>query len=260
MADELRGYAVLLGASIRSALAYWQNSILGIVAALLTQGAQLVFLTVALSVFPVLSGWRLADVVLLYGVRMAAHGLFVVFFGGVIGTDVIVRSGDCDHMRVRPLSLPLQIMSNSVSLMAVGDLLLGTGSLGLGLWLSRGSLGATGTAIAILATLGGVCVEGAIQLFLASFAFRDVATLPVRILADGINSQLGGLPISIFPVGLQWLFFTALPVAYIAYLPLSLLRAGNGLLAFAASGIGIVLLTCAFYAVDRAARRYESAL
>src|SRR5699024_7701441 len=75
----------------------------------------------------------------------------------------------------------------------------------------------------LAAVIGGALVEGAVQIVLGSLAFRFLNTLQARAAVNEVFNLYGNYPFRIFPGLLQYLLTFALPVAFVAYLPASVI-------------------------------------
>jgi ABC-2 type transport system permease protein len=71
----------------------------------------------------------------------------------------------------------------------------------------------------VVAIIGGVLVEAAIQLAFSCVILRSPAALSVGMWIEEIMSTFGNYPLSILPTLLRGVFTFVLPVAFIAYLP-----------------------------------------
>jgi ABC-2 type transport system permease protein len=104
-----------------------------------------------------------------------------------------------------------------------------------------------------------------VQIAMSSLSFRYLNTLQLRVAANEVFNVYGNYPFAIFPQVLQYLLTFALPVAFVAYLPASvILDRTDGLhvaawLAWAAPIIGAILFALAVRLWRRMSRYYQSA-
>jgi ABC-2 type transport system permease protein len=116
----------------------------------------------------------------------------------------------------------------------------------------------------VLAVIGGAMTELALQLAISALTFRTLATQALRGTVDAIFNSFGGYPIKIFPGVTQIVLTFVLPLAFVAYLPSTVLldRGGElrvpGWLAMGAPVFGCLLCcsACAFW--GRQIRSYQS--
>jgi ABC-2 type transport system permease protein len=142
--------------------------------------------------FTDLGGWTLGEVAFLYGMRLLVHALRGICFGNV-GREMewLVRRGEFDRMLVRPMSPP-----------AIASL--------------------------VVAVLGGCLVEAALELALASLTFRIVRAHALFALVSDVNNRFGSYPLHIFGDLARFVLTFGVPVAFIAYLPATVLLGRTG--------------------------------
>jgi ABC-2 type transport system permease protein len=221
--EDLRASRILLQAGWRAALVYRASFLSAIVGGVALQGTQLLFIGVLLSKFSVIDGWRLNDVAFLFAMRLAAHAFYVVPFGALVMIDYSIQQGEVDRYLLRPAGIYLQVVTRHAPLMALGDALLGFGSLAIFAGQSSVSWTPGKVAFLIAAVIGGGLVETGMQTFLAAFSFRMTSTISLRILADDTITRFSGYPLTMFN---RWGFLSltfVFPMAFIAYLPATML-------------------------------------
>lgn len=221
--DDLRAGRILLRASWRAAVTYRVSFLSTIVGGVALQGTQLLFIGVLLSKFSVIAGWRLNDVALLFAMRLAAHAFYVVPFGALYAIDNAIQQGDVDRYLLRPAGVYLQVITRYAPLAALGDALLGFGALAAFAAQSAVSWTPGKVLFLIAALIGGGLVEAGMQTFLAGMSFRMTSTTSMRILADDTITRFSGYPLTMFG---RWGFLSLtfiFPMAFIAYLPATVL-------------------------------------
>ena len=260
----LRAWWVLERAALRAQTQYRANLLAGLIGGLTYQGVNVVFLALLLNGFGMIGGWGIAELGLLVGIRLAAHSLYVLPFGGMLETARLVREGDYDLLLLRPVDQFLQIITRRFNVLTVGDGLLGLAALvGFGLlapvewtWWRLGYV--------VAAVVGGGLVETAVQVAIGSLAFRGGVAAAMQIQADRIVTTFGIYPLTIFgPAGLFFLCFV-FPLGFVAYLPATALLgrvaevplpAG---LVWASPLAGWVLLPLSLLLFHRMSRHYQS--
>lgn len=86
----LRTYKLLVGAAWRAEMQYRGNLLVNILGGLCYQGAGLAFIWAVLARFGNLGGWTLGEIAFLYGLRLAAHGLWIVPGHQLLFVDQVV--------------------------------------------------------------------------------------------------------------------------------------------------------------------------
>jgi ABC-2 type transport system permease protein len=221
--EDARASRILLRAAWRAAISYRVSFLSTILGGVALQGTQLLFIGVLLSKFEVIHGWRLNEVAFLFAMRLAAHAFYVVPFGALVMIDQAIQQGDVDRFLLRPAGIYLQVITRYAPLMALGDTLLGFGSLAI--FATQTSVSWTpGKVVFLIAALvGGGLVEAGMQTFLAGFSFRMTSTISLRVLADDTITRFSGYPLTMFN---RWGFLSltfVFPMAFIAYLPATVL-------------------------------------
>jgi ABC-2 type transport system permease protein len=262
--EDLRASRILLRAGWRAAMTYRVSFLSTIVGGIALQGTQLLFIGVLLSKFNVIHGWQLNDIAFLFAMRLAAHAFYVVPFGALFSIDQAIQQGDVDRYLLRPAGIYLQVVTRYAPLMALGDTLLGFGSLALFAPQSSVSWTPGKVVFLIAAVIGGGLVEAGLQTFLAALSFRMTSTTSLRILADDTVSRFSSYPLTMFD---RWGFLSltfVFPMAFIAYLPATVLLGRTdqlpipAWLAYISPCGGLVIFTIGVTFFNRMIRTYNS--
>ena len=252
-------------ASIRGEMQYRASFIMSLVFGFLFQSIGFIFVAVILTRFDAVAGWSLWEVGLLYGIRLASHGLWVVSVNQVFRFDQIVQEGEWDRFLIRPVPIWAQLMFTQFRIPPLGDLL--SGLVLLGLALARVEIDWS-PAIALflaLAIVGGALIDGAFQLGAAAFAFRYLQTMPLRIVFDDLQGRFGSYPMNIFERPLRVFMTWIVPMAFMAWVPSTVVLGRTAELPFpawiawASPLIGFALMAGAIWLFVRQSRNYQSA-
>jgi ABC-2 type transport system permease protein len=208
--------------------------------------------------FQEVRGWRLDDVMVLFGVVATGFGVAVVFAGGVRELSRTVSEGELDVFLTQPKSPLLHVVASRTQASGWGDMLSGLGFLA-----ASGAVGPAQLPLVVVAVTCSATVFVASGVILHSGAFwlGRVETL-ARHLWDFLVT-FSTYPRSLFAGALKLMLFTVVPAGFIGYLPAELLRGpqtGAELgVAIAAAVGGAVAYSLLAFAVFRAGlRRYES--
>jgi ABC-2 type transport system permease protein len=264
MAQAVRLYGTLVGAGLRGQLQYRANFVIWIVTGLVYQLTGFVFIWVLLTRFQAIAGWTLGEVAFLYGLRLLGHGTYMLVFGRLIFTEQLIRDAEFDRFLVRPTSVLLQVMTREFPVNAIGDF-------GGGAILFIAASGLTGVdwsppalAYLLLTVVGAALIESGIALAIVSTNFRFLSSRALVRIVDDIFSNFGNYPIRIFGGLLQFILTFALPVAFIAYLPATVLLGRTGelmihpLFAYLAPAAGLVVFGLAYVVWSGEMRHYQS--
>lgn len=213
----------LASASIRSEFQYRANAITSILGGLLYQMTGFVTVWIIVARFNEIGGWSLGEITFLYGMRLTSHGIFYACFSQMFEADRVLLTGEYDRYLLRPFSPLLQLFTRKLRINCFGDLLGGT--LLLSVASSRVDVDWSPAAglFLLAAVVGGALVEGSVQITLGSLSFRFLQTTSVRTTVNEVFNLYGNYPFSIFPKLLEYLLTFALPVAFVAFLPSTLI-------------------------------------
>ncbi|WP_049573393.1 ABC transporter permease [Nonomuraea sp. SBT364] len=260
LARSLRLYVLLQRASARSAMQYRLNSVIGVLSGAVWQGAGFAFIWVVMHTFPSLAGWGLAEIAFLYGLRLTAHALAMIPMMSVHDIQWVVRNGEFDRFLLRPLNPLVQLMGNRVGLGQVGDLLVGVTLLAVAGGNVPVDWDAWLVAYCVVAVAGGALIEAAFFLGLSSLSLRMVDTTALRVFVDDVFSRFGSYPMKVFGGVTEWLLTFVLPVAFVAYVPSSVVLGKlDASWALAAPLLGVVLIAVAYLVWRRQLDHYQSA-
>lgn len=224
MADlkrEFRLYLMLRGASLRGVLQYRGNLLMMVLAGAAYQGSGFAFVWALLHTFGTVAGWGLGQIAFLYGMRLLSHALWLVTFDGVGQADFLIREGQLDRMLLRPANPLWQMASYTRSILPFGDLSMAILVFGVALVVTDVDWSPAAIVFLVLAILGGALLESSVVVAIAGLSVRLLDTWAYRMLMLDTIDTLGSYPLSVFGTGVQRILTYALPIAFIAFLPAS---------------------------------------
>jgi ABC-2 type transport system permease protein len=265
MAQRVSVVLAMAGASLRSELQYRANVAASILGGVIYQLTGFLVVWIIVDRFTDLGGWNLSQIAFLYGMRLTSHGIFYATISQMFEIDRVLINGEYDRFLVRPMSPLAQVLTRKLRVNCFGDLI---GGIALLTVASRGvdvdwSVPAIGLLLA--AVVGGALIEGAVQIAMGSLAFRFLQISMLQATVNEVFNIYGNYPFRIFPNLVQYLLTFALPVAFVAYLPASVILDQTGglhvstALAWGAPLIGVALFTLALRIWGRMSRQYQSA-
>lgn len=260
---EIRIYLLLRSASLRGAMQYRGNIAVMVLAGAAYQGSGFAFVWALLHTFGAVAGWDLGGIAFLYGMRLLSHALWLVTLDGVTQADNAVRGGHLDRMLLRPANTLSQLATTTRSLLPFGDLSVALLVFGIAVFVADIDWSPAAVIFLALAVGGGALIEASATVALAALAVRIIDTWAIRIVTNDAIDTLSSYPISIFGGAAQRLLTYALPVAFIAFLPASLLLDQTGELAvpaalgYATPIVGTALFTLAYVFWRRQLRHYQ---
>lgn len=184
------------------------------------EATSVIVIYLTLQTFDGIKGWDSDDIFFLYSLLFLTYGILIIFFTGLRDFGQIVNRGEFDRFMLRPRGLLFQVIaSNSDWFAAIGH-----GGLGVVLFIiSAGRVGIVwniGTILYyVFAVIGGVLIQGAIFLILASLCFYFIKTGNIKALTYGNARKFAGYPISIYPKLIQIFLVYVVPFAFVNYFP-----------------------------------------
>ena len=239
-------------AAFRGQLEYRLNFVIMAFLGIAYQGSGFAFIWVVLRRFHTLDGWTFHDLAFLYALRLLSHATWVVPFNLLSEIDMVLREGRFDQFLVRPLNPLLQVITHRFRMNVIGDVITAFALFVLAANLANVSFTLIHVIYLVLAVVGGALAEGAIILACASLSFRLLETWALRFLIDNVYLMFGSYPLRIFGAGISWSFTWLVPIAFVAYIPSSvLLKHAEGLhvapvIAWGAPAVGFIWFIAAY--------------
>lgn len=252
-------------AALRSQMEYRLDFVILLLMGIAYQSSGFAFIWVVLKQFNTIDGWTFHQLAFLYALRLLAHVAWYLPFNQIGEFDGIVREGTFDQILVRPMNPLLQVVTNGFRINILGDLVLSAALFIYAANVATVDFSPLHVLYLIAAVIGGALAEGAVVLAVATLAFRFLQTWAASYLADNVYLLFGSYPIRIFGSATAWLFTWIVPVAFVAYVPSSvLLGKTHGLavsptVAWCAPLIGIAWFALAYLFWNRQMRAYQSA-
>jgi ABC-2 type transport system permease protein len=255
-------YADLYLTYLRNLLKAWTqyraDFAIAMTAALIHDGARVVFLSVIFDNIHQLEGWTFHEIMLIFGLMVITGSLANGFLDVPHRISSYIQRGDMDLLLVRPPALLFQIAGeDGVNLTALGRILVGAAAILVAL--SELELPWWGVLYLPLAILSGILIKYSVQLLMAclSFWFTNVDSL---LSTMAWMNQFGLYPVSIYALPLRILFTWVLPYAMMGFYPAAfLLRGGEyRLYGLLAPPMGFVLFSLSLLVWRASVRRYQS--
>ncbi|WP_246958233.1 ABC-2 family transporter protein [Brachybacterium sp. Marseille-Q7125] len=218
-----RTYLVLLQSTWRSMRVYRVNLFMLILASFAIQGTQLAFIGVLLGTFGAIADWTVGEVAFLYGLRLTAHGVCTINFGQHALSAYAVRNGDWDRFLLRPAGPLMQMLTRYFNPGTIGDLVLGLVILTTAASMVEAAWTPGKILFLIIAALGGGLVEAGLQIALSGLDFRWGPVTQIKFTIDRVLTDYGAYPMAIFGTAGTWLLTFLIPLAFMAYLPATII-------------------------------------
>jgi ABC-2 type transport system permease protein len=169
--------------------------------------------------FDQIGGWRMADMLLLYGLVASSFGLAVVAGGGVRELGRVILDGGLDSYLTQPKDALISVVTSRLWASGFGDLVSGVALIAL-----SGKVTLATAPLAVISVLSGalVFVSTGVIFQAAVFWLGDVASLARQVWEYLI--AFSTQPESIYGGSLRLLVFTLMPAGFTGFLPARLVR------------------------------------
>ncbi|HEU4962761.1 MAG TPA: ABC-2 family transporter protein [Bacilli bacterium] len=247
---------------LRFTMACWKLNLAGAMefrmSFLLTAGLMIVnnavwifFWQIYFQRFPIVNGWEVSDVMMLWAVAAGAFGVANSFFGNADNIGNLIVTGQLDTYLAQPKPVLLHVLISRMSVSALGDLLFGFlvyGIFGDHTWIGLGKF----VVALLLATLVFVFFSVVVQ-SLAFYVGNSEGLVGQELLIT-----FATYPTDIFRGATKVLLFTALPAGFISYMPIGLLSDLHPAFLWGAVAVVLVLAVGGTFLFYRGLRRYGS--
>lgn len=220
MADSMHLMVVYTKTIMKAWFQYKVDALLRSLAVFLRESTGIIAIYFALLKFDTLNGWNLSEMLFLFSLLFLTYGIMILFFTGLRDFGWTVRNGGFDRFLLRPRGVLFQLIFMNADWFAA----IGHGGLGIVLFvLSAGRVGIQWTFFRVLyylfALAGGVLIQGAIFLFLATLNIYLLETNSLKEVFYWDMRKFAGYPISIFNRWIQICMIYIVPFAFVNYFP-----------------------------------------
>jgi ABC-type uncharacterized transport system permease subunit len=220
---------------------------------------QLAFLAVLFAKVPDVAGWSYHEMLLLSGLLSVAGGCNALFWDGVWSTGSMVIKGDIDYRITRPAPVVIQVGSSHIGMQSVGEVIFGSAMFFYG-WIGAG-LGLAWLPVGVLALACGGLIQSALvtAACAVNFWIKGQMSLFAFVLIE-LQGNAMKLPLGIFPVAVRVVSMFVLPVAFINFVPVSVLTGHMSawwLIGTPVAALASILLAVGVYRLGL--RSYDSA-
>lgn len=203
--------------------------------------------------FPLVNGWELRDVMMMWAVSAGGYGLSAVFFGNASQLAYLVAHGQLDVFLAQPKPVLLHVLVSRMSVSAIGDIVF---ALLLFLFFGDWTL------------LGVLKFAAALLIAMVIFTFFMVIVQSLAFFignAEGIGQQmnisfitLATYPTDIFRGIGRMMLFAVIPAGFISYMPIGFLRENDVSFTIAAIAAAAGLACFGTWFFYRGLKRYSS--
>ena len=263
--DNLSMFLYYSKVTIKSWFQYKIDATLRSLAVFLRESTGVIVINFTLFKFNNIKGWNVDELMFLFSLLFITYGIVIMFFTGLRDFGFTIQNGSFDRLMLRPRGLLFQVIASNSDWFAV----IGHGVLGILLFIISANklkiLWNFQTVIYyILAVIGGVLIQGAIFLLLASFNFYFIKTNSLREIFYWNMRKFACYPISIFHKVIQWILIYLVPFAFVNYFPAQFLLRKDDLKLFwegcmyITPLVGVIMMVISYYAWQYGLNSYSS--
>ncbi len=239
-------YAAMI---LRSQMQYRASFIMTAIGQFLVSFSVFLGIYFMLQRFNAIQGFTYSEVLLCFGIMLAAFSLAECFVRGFDAFGGIISNGEFDRILVRPRNEILQVLGSRIEFTRVGRLLQAVLVLvyavsNAGIFWSFDKV-----VTVVLMLIGGVTVFSGLFIIYASICFFTTEGLEfMNILTDG-SREFGKYPLSIYGDGLLKFYTYVVPIALFQYYPFLFLtgRSENVLYMFLPLSGFVFMLPCLMF-------------
>jgi ABC-2 type transport system permease protein len=253
VAKLLRLMGAYLKTNFSSFLEYRLSAASQLIGMFINDGMWVVFWVLYFTRFPVLRGWTVDDVLVLWASLTVSFGLVTGLLANCARIPAMVVQGQLDYYLALPKDPLLHLLISRVQPISLGDALFGPLLL-IFLVKLTWMKALVFIAVALLSAviwLGLYILTGSLTFFLGSSE-----TLSGQIM--GTILHFASYPTPIFDNIVKVILFTVLPAGFVSTLPVELVREFRWPDFALLAGAAALLLTAAVIVFRRGLRRYES--
>jgi viologen exporter family transport system permease protein len=250
-------YPYFLRQHFKALLEYRVGFIIGLTGMCLTHAATLAFIWVIMSQLPTLNGWRLPELLLIYGLLCFSRSFAHMFTDNTWVMGGAIQYGFFDRFLVRPIDPLFHLLADGFNIDGVGNFLVGgvlliTAGQALGIFSSLINL-----AYLVVTVASGAVIFFALNLISSVSAFWITDSIPVSELVFG-NFVFAQYPLSIYPRVIRFLLTWVVPYGFTSFYPASFLLGRDvGPLVWLSPLVAVVLVVIGYRFWLVGLRRYE---
>ena len=212
-------YRRLIAAQLRGQMQYKVSFGLGAVGSFLSCVTEFGVVLVVFNRIPLLVGWSVAEVALLYGISGVCFALAELFAAALDNFQVHILLGTFDRVLVRPRSALMQVMSEDFALRRIGRIAQSALILAIATQLLQIDWTTDKIAVLAMAVVCGTMIYFAIFVLGATFCFWSVQAKEATHVVTYGGDALASWPLDIYRGSVRRFFTFVVPLAFVNYEP-----------------------------------------
>ena len=199
-----------------------------------------------------IGGYSFAQVMLLWALSALTYGISHVLFNNAYKLSDLITNGKLDSYIVQPKNILLNVITSSTSISALGDIIYAfivVAIIGLSL---------TEWILFILFGILGSIILTNIAIISGSTSFFITKGDMIQQNMTSMATHFSTYPEGIFNQTVKMIFYTILPIGYIAYLPVQVITEFNILYTVIVISVTILITILSFYVFNKGLKKYSS--
>jgi ABC-2 type transport system permease protein len=212
-------YGRLISAQLRGQMQYKVSFLLALTGSFLACVTEFGVVIVLFNRIPLLAGWSLPEIALLYGLSGVAFAVAEIFAAAMDSFENHILRGTFDRVLVRPRGALFQVISEDFALRRLGRVAQAIVVLVVGLRLLHIDWAVDKIVVLTAALASGTVIYFAIFVLGATFCFWTVqAREAVNVITYG-GDGLASWPLDIYGGSVRRFFTFVVPLAFVSYEP-----------------------------------------
>lgn len=190
---------------------------------------------------------------IIWAVVAAAYGIAMVLFGNLNSLVEIIMNGELDTYLLQPKDVLLNVVASKTVISAWGDFFYG-----VILFMLTQKPTAAGLGMFFLFSVLGALVFSAIMIIVSSLAFHFGSVQGLRDMVFMFMISFSTYPEGIYKGFVRFVIYTALPAAYMAFVPVRLFRGFSLPWFLLMLGAALIYVCLAYTVFYNGIKKYES--
>jgi len=253
-------YLRMQGIHLRSLLEYEADFWIMVIATVLMQIVNLIFLQALFAKVPSINGWGFWPVVAMFALVAIAEGVGSLMFEGMWKLADLINRGELDYLLVRPFPVWLQVSSNGVGINGASNIITGTIMLIAALTHIDIAWSPGLALVGVLLLISAIVIKVSINLATNAVSFWSASPTPLFAMAVHQVGDLARFPLSVYPLALKLALGIVVPFAFVSFFPIGVITGKvSPLLSILVPVVAVYCAVVARQTFRRGLRRYESA-
>lgn len=257
----MRMHRIFVTQELKRMMEYKANFVVGVIAFLLGQITNILFIWIIFSQIPDLMGWNINQIVFIYGFSLIPKGIDHLFFDNLwmIG-HFYVSKGEFDKYLTRPINTLFHVLVERLQIDALGELIMGISLICVSVPKVSIVWSLEKVALTIVAIVFATFIYTGIKIGTAAIAFWTKKSGNITYMFYMVN-DFAKYPVTIYNNTVRGIITYIIPFAFTAFYPACyILTNANPLYNVGMTVIiSIVLMTIGIVIWNRGIRAYESA-